>query len=64
LPYTESSAPLLVRWQTRHQVSLPPSGGPTQVGTAPNLAFSALIRGQDTELKIALGLPPKTVAYT
>jgi len=31
---------------------LPPSGGLTQVGIAPNLAFSDLIRGQDTELKI------------
>jgi hypothetical protein len=34
---------------------LPPSGGPTQVGTTPELSFRAMLRGQEevTALEVA-----------
>jgi hypothetical protein len=33
---------------------LPPSGGPTQVGTTPRVAFRALLRGREvTNLEVA-----------
>jgi hypothetical protein len=34
---------------------LPPSGGPTQIGTTPQLIFRAVV-GTDSEMKLAVAL--------